>query len=670
VFDQVTSITDPLGNPPTQYGYDNFGNLTSITDPLNRTSTFTYNSLGQLTSATTPTPLNETTTYGYWPITADLKTITDPLHNVTTFTTDTLGRVVQISTPMGHVANYVHDALDHITAATDGNGNTTSYTYDLLGLPLSVSDAKGNTTKITRPWTLNKETACDMQSPPKCTVTNFNYAGNKTDYVNKLGIKTVVTYDGLQRPQLANVNTTNAPYDTHHLSFAYDGLDRPLSIEDQPGNSTTVTTTSLTNTILYQYDGSDNVVSERVKTPDSGINVDTTVAYQYDGDSRLTQKTISGTGSGQSYGYAYNAGSELTGITGGALAAALTYDTDGHRKTLTTGAVVTTYGYDADSQLTSLSFNNSLGQIGYNYDSDGRVTSESGSLASLNLPQTEGPNSYSVINQITNWGGATVTSDSAGNLTSDASGQSFAWDSRNQLTSISGPPVTSFMAAYDAVMRRFNQTTAFGGTTTYLHDKNVVEQSTTSGGPSNPLNNYLTMPGTGEVLAFTTTGGTYVPLHDRLGSTIGLVNSSNSLQTQYTYEPFGNVTTTGSASSYPFLFGGMELDLSGLYHTQTRYYSPTFGRFLSADAGLAPNLFTYADNDPVNATDPSGRSPEYASDGSNMSSPMSSDVLLQTTNPRSGDAGLGGTLLAQEEGGPGCGDGAGDCSIDVRINPN
>ena len=53
------------------------------------------------------------------------------------------------------------------------------------------------------------------------------------------------------------------------------------------------------------------------------------------------------------------------------------------------------------------------------------------------------------------------------------------------------------------------------------------------------------------------------------------MNSSNSLQTLYTYDPFDNVTTTGTASSYPYLFGGMELDSSGLYHTLTRTYSPT-----------------------------------------------------------------------------------------------
>jgi len=115
---------------------------------------------------------------------------------------------------------------------------------------------------------------------------------------------------------------------------------------------------------------------------------------------------------------------------------------------------------------------------------------------------------------------------------------------------------------------------------------------------------------------------------------------------------FGNVTTSGQASAYPYLFAGMELDSSGLYHTQTRYYSPTFGRFLSADAGLPANAFTYADDDPVNAIDPSGRSAEYVSGARDMSPAVSSDVPFQATNSSS----TGGTVLAQEDpGGGGCG---------------
>ena len=125
------------------------------------------------------------------------------------------------------------------------------------------------------------------------------------------------------------------------------------------------------------------------------------------------------------------------------------------------------------------------------------------------------------------------------------------------------------------------------------------------------------------------------------------MNSSNSLQTQYTYDPFGNVTTSGTASSYPFLFGGMELDSSGLYHTFTRTYGPAFGRFLSEDAGLAVNAFIYADDDPIDATDPTGMSPQFVSSAGGMSA-GSPDFPVQAahSNPAAGDN-LAGAMLAQ-----------------------
>jgi YD repeat-containing protein len=243
-------------------------------------------------------------------------------------------------------------------------------------------------------------------------------------------------------------------------------------------------------------------------------------------------------------------------------------------------------GYDADSRLTSLSFttpgNNSLGQLAYNYDNDSRLTSESGSPASLNLPQTEGPNVYTNTNQIQSWNSQAATMDKAGNLTSDPTSTAlFAWDARNQLTSVTNGPASSFTASYDAILRRDSQTTAFGGTTSYVHDNRSVAQSSNTNTP-NPISNYLAMPGTGEVLAFASTAGgttnTFVPLEDGQGSALGLVNSGNVLQTQFTYDPFGNPTTTGTASQYPYLFRGMEYDATGLYQAGGIYYSPALGR--------------------------------------------------------------------------------------------
>jgi RHS repeat-associated protein len=116
------------------------------------------------------------------------------------------------------------------------------------------------------------------------------------------------------------------------------------------------------------------------------------------------------------------------------------------------------------------------------------------------------------------------------------------------------------------------------------------------------------------------------------------------------------VTTTGATSSYPFLFGGMKLDSSGLYHTLTRTYSPTFGRFLSEDAGLAVNAFIYADDDPVDATDPTGMSPQYISGAGRMGAP-SPDFPIDAAHSNSAGGGLAGAMLADWDNEcNGCGD--------------
>ncbi len=112
------------------------------------------------------------------------------------------------------------------------------------------------------------------------------------------------------------------------------------------------------------------------------------------------------------------------------------------------------------------------------------------------------------------------------------------------------------------------------------------------------------------MLAYSPSSGTFVPLTDVLGSTIGLVNSSGSIASKWTYEPFGMPTPSGPSSNYPYLFAGMEYDPTGLYHTHARYYSPRLQRFTQEDplqyGGGDINLFTYVIDDPVNFTDPSG----------------------------------------------------------------
>jgi RHS repeat-associated protein len=107
-------------------------------------------------------------------------------------------------------------------------------------------------------------------------------------------------------------------------------------------------------------------------------------------------------------------------------------------------------------------------------------------------------------------------------------------------------------------------------------------------------------------------------LTDGLNSTLGLTDAGGAISTQYTYEPFGQATTGGSASSNASQFTGRDNDGTGLLYYRSRYYSPTQQRFISEDtvgfSGGDTNLYAYVFNSPTNYTDSSGQAIDVAID--------------------------------------------------------
>ncbi len=110
----------------------------------------------------------------------------------------------------------------------------------------------------------------------------------------------------------------------------------------------------------------------------------------------------------------------------------------------------------------------------------------------------------------------------------------------------------------------------------------------------------------------TDTGGSTNFLADALGSTVALTDSTGTVQTNYSYEPFGKTTVSGAATSNNSAYTGRELDATGLYFYRARYYNPQFGRFTSEDPiGFAGgiNVYSFVSNSPTNWIDPLGLRP-------------------------------------------------------------
>ena len=325
--------------------------------------------------------------------------------------------------------------------------------------------------------------------------------------------------------------------------------------------------------------------------------------YTYDALGRRTAMTVPGQAP---VSYAYDAASRLTSMTQDSSLVQFAYDAASRRTTLTLpNGVRAQYGYDTASRLTSLTHNlgaTVLGDLQYTYDPAGNRTRVGGSWTRTGLPQPVAAATYNANNQQLTFGSQTLTYDFNGNLTGDGT-STYTWTARNQLATISGPVPASFV--YDGAGRRM-RTTINGMVTDVLYDGvNSIQEVSRAAAAS-----LLTGLGIDEYFVRTDTGGASVLLTDALGSTVALTDPTGAVQTQYTYEPFGQATTTGPASSNLFQYTGRENDGTGLYYYRARYYHPQLQRFVSEDpiafTASDPNLYVYVRNNPMFWLDPDG----------------------------------------------------------------
>ena len=100
---------------------------------------------------------------------------------------------------------------------------------------------------------------------------------------------------------------------------------------------------------------------------------------------------------------------------------------------------------------------------------------------------------------------------------------------------------------------------------------------------------------------------------DALGSVRQLVNPADTVIQARNYEPFGVQLSVAGNPLTKYAFTGEWQDPTGLIFLRARCYDPAIGRFLSKDPvrGIAAipqtlNPYTYALNNPILYTDPSG----------------------------------------------------------------
>jgi RHS repeat-associated protein len=391
-------------------------------------------------------------------------------------------------------------------------------------------------------------------------------------------------YDGINRRKFAGFGYTGSAYESTS-SYQFDPGDRITQLVD-----------SIAGTIMRRYDLLDDLTDEQTTQGEVG--------YLFDNARRRQSMTVVGQ---PTVSYGWDNANRLTGITQGTTAIPIAYDNADRRHTLTLpNGILLTYTYDNDSRLTAMTWtlgSTAVGDLEYQYDADGRVTQKTGSFAQTQLPQPVSGNTFNAANEMTTFNGIPQTYDPNGNLANDGT-NTYTWDARNYLTAIAGSSSATF--AYDPLGRR-DLKTINGVSTQFLYDGLNPVQEIQNGAPSA---NLITGLGIDEYLQRTDSAGARDYLTDILGSSLALTDSTGTIQTQYSYDPFDNSSSSGSASSNPYQFTGRENDGTGLNFNRARYYSPTLQRFIAQDPidlkGGDVDLYGYVQNDPVTYSDKLG----------------------------------------------------------------
>ncbi len=560
----VLTLNDGAGT--TTNVYDKENRLVKKTFPDTTVSEFAYNALGTLIS--TKDPALNTSSYGYDTY-QNLVSQTDALTKITLNQYDALNRQTQNTSPMGKVYKYEYDKNGNITKRTEANNNITLYTYD----------AFNRLTKITYPDT-------------KTVTFAYDNRGNRTQMVDSLGTSTYV-YDNFNRLTKA----TNAYGKA--LEYTYDNAN----------NLKTIVYPDWAGTVTYNYDGNNrliSVVDMSSKTTTYTYNKNGTLA------TRLLPNSIKTT-------YTYDTANRVNGITHdrfGAILAKFAYtrNTLGNiTSVVESGSFVattpqtTSFVYDTLGRLTKATYpGNKIFE--YTYDKMGnRLTQK---LDGINITSYVYDNDYKLtqLNNLTNF-----TYDNNGNQTKKPSGNfnpdpTYTFDFENRLVAHVTSAGNPYDWKYDGMGNRLRQNMQTA-VTRYIYDN------------SGPLSRLMAVSGDENFaysfwvygLGLIKDGDGRYHLEDASGNMRFTTSSTGSKASGANYDPFGNIRS--SAGILPnFQFNEQHFDEgSGLYYLRARYYDPTTGRFISRDpvqGQLAVpqtlNPYSYAINDPINLSDPSG----------------------------------------------------------------
>ena len=589
-------------------GYSATGQLSTYSDPLNNTTSYTYDGDNRMS------------------------TITSPAGEVVSYTWDSAGRVTLISDLSGPRTSYTYTAENKIATATDGSGRTASYAYDVLGRLQAIATPGGNayktaydkrgrmaslTNSLGEIETLSHDAAGAIVSATMAggITTSFarDTAGRVTSLTTPNGNTWTIGYDALERPARRTDplgNSTTFSYTGARLTGATLPLGTLAVTNDADGrvtqrkfsDGTTISTAYDTNGMLISSDGV-TIVRDVAMRP-TNING---IGITLDGDSRLASLTYA---SGKAVTYAYDKSGRLASVSdwvGGKTT--LAYDGAGRLTSLAyPNGIATAYTYDADGRVLTIAAG-SLTSIALTRDAAGKITS-----ANRNVPRTPALQggaqqfAYDTAAQLTS-----ATSDSMGRVTAQ-NGRKYTWNLASQLTSFADG-TNSGTFTYDGLGEMNSSTASFVAQTFVFNYQphfpalSIVRQA------GSDLTYYVYLPNGTLLYRIEAADNTRHFFHfDEMGNTVMLTGDSGAMTDSYAITPYGenadHVGTTSNPFTWQGQFGVMQ-EGQGLYYLRNRHYDASAARFVSRDSittgdPRSSEPYVYARGNPLKYIDPLG----------------------------------------------------------------
>ena len=298
----------------TGFGYDPNGNLLSVTDAKNQTTTYTYDTMDRL--ATRWDALNRTESYGY-DLNGNLSAFTDRKNQTamgtyddlnrrvgaiytdgssTTFTYDAVGRLARIGDSVGAI-EFGYDILSRLTLETTPLGSI-QYAYDALGRRTAMTVA--GQAQVTYQYDAASRLT-RLQYGDLMVTMDYDAAGRRTALTYPNGTNTSYAYDAASRVTSIVHQSPVGAFEA--VAYTYDAVGNRLSVNRANGPAAALP--AAVTAAGYDAANQQIQVSTANLTYDANGNLvnDGALTHTWDARNRL----ISRIGPGINESYAYDA---------------------------------------------------------------------------------------------------------------------------------------------------------------------------------------------------------------------------------------------------------------------------------------------------------------------------------------------------------------------------